>query len=151
MKLFSFVLIAAIFFSGCSSYQLASERKTGGIEDISPASFTVNFCGNAYMSQEEAKKYALQQAAERTLAKGFSHFVVMKEDDDSQFCTLDPSQSYKPMSRDRTQGSTEFIFPAFVKPNVTFTIQCFSGPEKLPEDAIDAKQYLQDNFPGLIK
>ena len=37
----------------------------------------------------------------------------------------------------------------FVTPNVTLKIRCFLKKENAPKDAIDAAQFLQDNFPGL--
>ena len=134
-----------VFLSGCSGYQLAGERKNITVESIAAKTFTVNFCGNAYMNQKEVEKYAMQRAAEVTLAKGYSHFAVLRKNDKSQMCMLNPSGSYSPAPSSRES----YDFQPFMKPNVTLTIQCFSANEKMPEGTIDAQKFLAENFPGL--
>jgi len=143
-------MAALIVLSGCAGYQLSSQKKNVVVDKIAPDTFTVTFCGNAYMSQEEVEKYAQQRAAETALSKGFPYFVVLKKDDTSQICLFD---SYKKKAQPYDAGgmpeSPEVVPVKFVKPNVTLTIQCFSSAENLPEKAIDAQKFLDENFPGL--
>jgi hypothetical protein len=129
--------------SGCSTYQLASQAKEVSVDTISPNSITVSFCGNAFMTQKDVEKYALQRACTEALAKGCSHFVVVKKNDNSKMCPLDSTKA--------TNYSGNFTPADFVEPNITLTIRCLSRTEKAPDDAIDAAQYLEDNFPGMKK
>lgn len=142
IKIWQATAVVLIILYGCSGYQLSSQSKNVIVDTISPNTFTVNFCGNAYMSQKEVEKYALQRASELTLSKGCSHFVILKKRDDSEVCMLSSKERYSstpPLSD----------IPTFVKPNITLTIQCFSKGAKIPQDAIDAEQFLHENFPGL--
>ncbi len=135
------MIFLIVLCAGCSSYQLAGTSMNTMVQRISQDTFSVNFCGNAYMNAKDAEKYAFQRAAEVTLSKGYSHFVVLTRRDDSQQCTLnDPGE---PNSLDSSL--------LYVRPNVTLTFQCFSGKQKMPADAIDARHFLGSNFPGLDK
>jgi hypothetical protein len=129
--------------SGCSTYQLSGHAKEVSVDKISPNTITVSFCGNAFMSQKEVEKYAFQRASVETLAKGYSHFVVVKKNDNSRMCPLSSGKE--------TNYSGNFTPSDFVEPNVTLTIRCLSRTEKIPEDAIDASQFLEQNFPGMNK
>jgi len=149
MNVAAFAAVGLLVLSGCSSLQFAGQKKSAIVERVSPDTFTVNFCGNAYMSQKEAEKYALQRAADLALSKGFSHFVILSKNDDSRICPLDSRQRYGTMPSSEKDISSSQAAAPFVTPNLTLTIRCFSGGGKMPEDAIDAEQYLKDNFPGL--
>lgn len=51
----------------------------GGYEDIQLQEdvYQVNFRGNAYVSAERIRNYALYRAAELTLEKGYDHFSIL--------------------------------------------------------------------------
>jgi hypothetical protein len=121
------VLIALLALGGCSSYQLAGEKQSVIVENILPNTFTVYFCGNAYMDQKEVEKYAFQKAAEVTLQKKFTHFIVVKKTDDSRVCSLNP-----PIGNASDYDSTfissrkEVSQAVFVEPNVKLVVRCFS-------------------------
>ncbi|MDD4938705.1 MAG: hypothetical protein PHE18_01435 [Candidatus Omnitrophica bacterium] len=156
MKLFRVPLAAVLalaILSGCSSYQLSSKNKSVIVDKISPNTFAVNFCGNAYMSQQEVEKYAMQRASEVTLSEGFAYFEVLNKRDDSEMCAL----AYKKMPSASTPGETQmeasptYETPQFMRPNVTLTIRCYSAFEQLPGKAVNAQDYLRENFPGMEK
>ncbi|MDD5408616.1 MAG: hypothetical protein PHC71_00775 [Candidatus Omnitrophica bacterium] len=153
MKVIYCLSLGLLFLlSGCSSFQLSSERKQEIVDKISPNVITVTFCGNAYMGQKEVEKYALQRASSETLSKGYSYFVVLNKDDKSRICSLvsgvnkNNSYSAPPVNDSGDLAQTEFI-----EPNITLTIKCIAEGEKIPENAVDAQKYLNDNFPGLAK
>ena len=133
-----------IFLHGCANYQFSSASKSTAIETISKDTFRVNFCAAISMSKEEIEKYAMQRASEITLSKGYSHFVVLNKRDDSQNCTLEVKKKYD------QKAQQEFSYESpYMKPNITLTIQGFSRSTELPEGAVDAEQFLNENFPGL--
>jgi len=131
---------------------LSSERKQAIVDKISPNNITVTFCGNAYMSQKEVEKYALQRASSETLSKGCSHFVILNKEDKSKICSLasgmNQNNSYSPPD---VSGSGNSALSELVEPNVTLTIRCIAKGEEIPDSAIDAEKFLNDNFPGLAK
>lgn len=133
------LLVAAMLTvtCGCSSYQLSGASNRSSVELVSPDTFAVNFCGNAYMSREDVDKFALQRASEMALSKGYAYFSVVDKQDDSEFCALDP------------KFSSSYDYPPFLKPNVTFTIKCFAKGDSIPGDAINAEEFLKENFPGM--
>ena len=145
-----FALPALIIFSGCSTYQLSSEKKETLVDKISPNAITVTFCGNAFMNKAEVEKYALQRAARESLSKGCPYFVVLKKEDNSKFCSIDYAKrgQYTP----NVPPTENLAYPApaeFSEPNIKLTIQCIQKGEKIPEKAINAEEYLKNNFPGL--
>ncbi|MFA6129948.1 MAG: hypothetical protein WC731_03070 [Candidatus Omnitrophota bacterium] len=153
MKVICCLSLGLLFLlSGCSSFQLSSQRKQAIVDKISPNVITVTFCGNAYMSQKEVEKYALQRASSETLSKGCSYFVVLNKDDKSKICSLvsgmNQNNSYS--SPDATDSGNSAL-SELVEPNVTLTIRCIAKGEKIPDNAIDAEKFLNDNFPGLAK
>lgn len=149
MKIVLVIAAALMALCGCSSYQLTSQNTRMTVDNISPKTFTVNFCGNAYMQQKEVEKYALQRASEVSLSKGYSHFVVLKKSDNSELCMLNSAGTSGAESSSRSTAPSSYVFQPFLKPNITLTIQCFSKGEKLMDGAIDAEQFLKENFPGL--
>jgi|GEM_PF-2353884 len=144
------MMVLMLILQGCSTFQLAQGSKKVIVDKISPNTITVNFCGNAYMSQKDAEKYALQRASLEALSMSCSHFTMVKKEDNSKLCALPPK-----MSGNRSYSSLPVEGPGspassdFVEPNVTLTVQCIANGEKIPEDAIDAEKFLQENFPGL--
>ena len=143
------IALTLVVLSGCSGYQLASRSQNISVESLSPKSFTVNFCGNAYMSQKEVDKYALQRASEVTLVKGYPYFAVMSKKDNSEVCVVNPENTYSSAMSSTGRRPSSYDFPSFRKPNVTLAIQCFAKGEKMPDGAINAEEYLNENFPGL--
>ncbi len=137
---------------GCSSFQLSSTKKEVIVDKVSPNIVTVTFCGNAYMTQKEVEKYALQRASREALSKGCSHFMIVKKEDRSKVCSLstkgDKNYTHNTLA---TQDLGYLPYSEFVEPNVTLTIQCINKLEKIPAEAIDAEKFLRDNFPGLEK
>lgn len=147
-------VISSVFMilQGCSGFQLSGARKEAIVDRISPNTVTVTFCGNAYMKQEEVEKLALQRASLEALSKGCSHFVIMNKEDKSKICALglgtDKNHLYDSAAA-KNPGS--LTLSDFVEPNVTLTIRCVQKGEEIPENAINAEEYLNKNFPGLRK
>ena len=150
MRIFHIVTAGSIvLLCGCSGFMLQSDRETTFTESLSPSTLTVTFCGNAFMDQQDAEKYAMQRACETTLTKGYTHFVIEQRNDQSQMCylTKTPVQGYpdnnKQMPYSATTGSQKMM-----RPNLSLTIRCYTAV-KAPKGAIDAQKYLDMNFPGL--
>jgi len=145
------VALLAVFFllNGCANFGLQSRNESMITEAISTSSYKVTFCGNAYMGQQEAEKLAMQRACELTLKKGYTHFIVSRRSDQSEICLLSdaPRGIFNSAPAKVTSGS--FVGPQnLVRPNMALNIQCYAK-ENAPKDAIDAQQYLDENFPGL--
>jgi hypothetical protein len=151
IKVAWFIAAALISLNGCSSYQLAGGTKEVIVDKTSPDTIKVTFCGNAYMSQAEVEKYALQRAAEAAMAKGCPYFVVLDKNDQSEMCMLNSKDIYGSPASPEKQESSSYDFQPFVRPNVALTIRCIGKDEKVPEGAIDAKQFMREKFPGLLK
>ncbi len=152
MKTTNTIIIAAfvlIALNGCSEYQLKSKRETAIVDKVSQDTFTVNFCGNAYMNQKEVEKYALQRAAEACLSEGFSHFAVLNKQDDSEICRIDSKKRYGAKAAEEPERSLGSELEQFVRPNISLTVKCFTRLTDMPENAIDARKFLRENFPGL--
>ena len=133
-----------ILLSGCSEYKLFSSREGTLVQQVSEAAFTVTFCGSAFMAQNEVDKYVLQRASELTLSKGFTHFMILSREDASEVCALkDVSAAASGGGQAQKAGKTE----VFYRPNMKLKIECYRG--SIPKDAIDAQQFLDENFPGL--
>jgi len=144
-------VIFILLMNGCSSYQLSSSKKEAIVDKISPNAVTVTFCGNAYMNQKEVEKYALQRASVEALSKGCSHFVIVNKEDKSKICSLSSGMGKKHIYSSSSKGSGSLSSSDFVEPNVTLTIRCVPRGEKIPENAINAEQFLNENFPGMNK
>lgn len=149
MRILCVALMACLFLlNGCAEFGLQSRKESTTTEMISTSSYKVSFCGNAYMSQQEAEKYAMQRACELTLKKGFTHFAVLDKSDRSEVCMLSD------VSRTASYTSTENVPNSFagprniIRPNMALKVQCYKK-EQAPKDAIDAQKYLDENFPGL--
>lgn len=145
------IAIVSMVLNGCSGYRLSSQSKNAIVDQISPDTFTVNFCGNAYMTQQDVEKYALQRASEASLAKGYSHFVVLEKRDNSELCEFKPGDQHGIEPVLQTKESPLIESSSFVKPNITLKIRAFSKGTKMQEKAINAEQFLRENFPGLKK
>jgi len=143
--------LGLMILGGCTAYQLSSKSKNVTVESISPKAFTVSFCASAYMKQDEVEKYALQRAAEEALAKGCSHFIVLTKRDDSKFCAFNPKKDIGSTSATPAKDYPLYAASPFMKPNITLTLQCLSEGDQAKENAIDAKQFLKENFPGLTE
>lgn len=145
-SLYIYLIVGAVLLSGCSGFMLQSGKRSFSTEALSESAYSVNFCGNAYMKQSEAEKLTMQRASEITLTKGYTHFVILKKTDQSEFCSLKDT----PRSLSTDDPSTgSFVGPQnIVRPNITLNIQCYKTKDA-PEGAIDAQKYLDENFPGL--
>ena len=141
--------IAVIIFAlaGCSGYQLSGRAKSTLVDEISPDTITVTFCGNAYMTKKEVEKYVLQRASEAALAKGCSYFTIVNRQDHSEYCSLKPGVKGLPAAGQGNYENAEDT--GFSRPNITITIRCFSNGKKWPQEGIDAEQFMRENFPGL--
>lgn len=149
IKAIGIMAAAIVVLNGCSGYRLASRTKNVIVDQISSDVFMVNFCGNAYMTQAEAERYALQRASEAVLSKGYSHFIVLEKRDNSELCELKPRNEYDAASPLKTDKSSSGETLQFAKPNITLKVQGFFKDASMPEKAIDAGKFLEDNFPGL--
>lgn len=139
------VIMCLLMLSGCADFKLGGRSTSTQVEKISRDTFEVNFCGNAYMGQGEVEKYALQRAADAALSKGFSHFVVLSKNDASKVCQL----GYRTPTAKSPDMPAYPQHQPFTMPNITLKIRCFSEGSEMPEGAIDAAAYLQENFPGM--
>lgn len=152
MKRIVVLVSVLIILQGCSGFKMSSARKEVIIDKISPNTVTVTFCGNAYMNQKEVERYALQRASSEALSKGCSHFVIVNKEDKSKICALgsdmDKMHLYDVPS---IKNPEPLDSSAFVEPNVTLTIRCVREGEEIPENAINAEEFLNENFPGLRK
>lgn len=155
MRKITFILLLALAANGCSSYGLSGKREETIVDKTSPNAIKVTFCGNAYMDKKEVERYALQRAAREALSKGCSHFFVTGRDDRSKICSFNPAMNardlYGPFTLKETGKEKDLPSPEFVEPNVTLTIQCVSADQEIPQNAIDAEEYLRENFSGLQK
>lgn len=127
IKIMGAMAAVVMILNGCSGYMLSSRGKDVIVDQISPDVFTVNFCGNAYMTQEEAEKYALQRASKAVLSKRYPYFIILEKRDSSELCETKP-------------GVEQLVMP-----NVTLKVQGFSRLRDAPENVIDAKRFLREN------
>jgi len=149
IKMIVIVSSLSIVLSGCAHYGLSSEAKSTIVDEISPNTITVTFCGNAYMSQEEVEKYTLQRASLEALSRECSHFIIVNKEDKSKICAL-PSAGKRHLYDAQPVEDPKPLIPShFVEPNMTLTIQCLFRGEKIPENAINAEEFLDENFPSL--
>ena len=152
MKRIMALALGLIILNGCSGFQLSSNKKEVVVDSISPSTITVTFCGNAYMSQKEVEKYALQRASSEALSKGYSYFIVVNKEDKSKFCALSFGKNQNnAYTAGSLRDSGSLSSSDFVEPNVMLTIRCVPKGEKIPENAINAQEFLNENFPGLSK
>ena len=149
MKSIYLSLILSFFIlGGCASYPLQSKKEIISTESISSDRFKVSFCGNAYMDQKDAEKYAMQRACELVLKKGFTHFTVVKKTDESELCLLqDAPRELSTSGMGRVASGSSVGPQNLIRPNITLLVQCYGTNP--PADAINAQEYLNQNFPGL--
>ena len=147
MKKFNFFLLALTLLAcGCSGFMMQSNRESTTTEPISSTSYKVTFSGAGYMPKAKAENMALQRASELTLKKGYTHFAVFEKSDKSEMNQLEDVsrksylQSVKPTSGESLAGQQNLV-----RPKITLKIQFYSQ-NNAPAGAIDAKQYLADNF-----
>lgn len=96
MRAVTLIVAAAAVLAGCAtSYQ--AQGLSGGFDEtqVAPAVWRVSFQGNGYTSPERAADMALLRSAELTLQQGYSHFVLLRSDDDrsKQSTITTPSRS----------------------------------------------------------
>jgi uncharacterized protein YceK len=140
-----YLIVGSVLLGGCSGYMLQSGKRSFSTESTSASGYNVSFCGNAYMNKNEAEKLTMQRACEITLTKGYTHFVVLKKTDQSEFCSFEDL----PRAGSKQASSNSLVGPQnIVRPNITLNIQCYKTKDA-PEGAIDAQKYLDENFPGL--
>ena len=145
-NLYIYLIVYSVLLNGCSGFMLQSGKRSFSTEAISESVHSVSFCGNAYINQNEAEKLTMQRACEITLTKGYTHFVVLKKTDQSEFCSLKDTPR-----AGSTQASTpsSFVGPQnIVRPNITLNIQFYKAKDA-PKEAVDAQKYIDENFPGL--
>ena len=144
--------VVVLSLAGCASFQLSSMKENTLVDKTVPTIIKVTFCGNAYMTQKEVEKYAMQRACEEALAKGYSYFAVLNKRDDSKVCTLVARNTGAQGSgQDPLFAPEEMSSTGFIRPNITLTIQGFSEGQKLPDNVVDIQQFLDENFPGIRK
>jgi len=138
--------------SGCAT-TYHPKTWTGGYTDfrISKDTFSVTFKANAYTPKEDVVKYALRRASELTLMKGFTHFVVLGESDDSKsfmyHTSTGSASAYSYGNYAKVYGSSTGYSIPIKKPRITLQIKCFKS--EYPEGAIDAKEFLDYNVPEI--
>jgi hypothetical protein len=95
------------------------------------------------MKRAEAERYTMQRACELALKKGYTHFVVLEKKDESDL------GSFQDITRDTTiTGIDKSELPqGRIRPNIKLKIQCYNKADA-PDEAIDAQNYLDENFPA---
>lgn len=79
------LLSLLLFLSACStSYQSAGLLGGYTDDELSPGIFQVNFRGNGFTSATKAKDFTLLRSAEVVLNRGYSHFVIIEKDNQTQ-------------------------------------------------------------------
>jgi hypothetical protein len=130
------ILFAALMLAGCATpYQRVGF--TGGYSEtqLGENIFQVSFHGNGFTSRERASDFSLLRAAELTLEKGFSYFVIVETGKNTEIGTYTTStRSYTTGSAygygDYAYGSattTTYGGQTYIisKPSATNTILCF--------------------------
>lgn len=74
-----FVLVAAVLLASCAT-QYQRQGPTGGYTDtqIAPDVFRVTIRGNAFLSDEQAHRFAMRRAAEITIQRGFTYLTIIE-------------------------------------------------------------------------
>jgi len=149
MKKIVSLLLITVILAGCAVFQSPSEKQTVMVDKTASDTINVTFCGNAYMSQKEVERYALQRASTEALSKGCSHFVIVDKLDKSKMCSLNSGSLAKDdIYNDPKIAKGPEPFPDdFVEPNVTLTIRCIKDGQSASKEAIDARNFLKENFP----
>lgn len=128
----------------------------GGYDDfqIGDNEFEITFRGNRYTPEENVKKYVLRRAAELCFLNGFSHFRPYWEKDRTRVAA--ECSSYGNTSSYLFAGSplSFYGFSAshgysqhVIYPATSIRISCFSTPLPKLTGLIDAREFLEDNFP----
>jgi hypothetical protein len=84
MRFLALILAAAMFLFGCAGPTSYKPKDwTGGYADfcINETTYRVNFDGNAYVTINTVKDYAILRCAELALEKGFPYFKLFDEKD----------------------------------------------------------------------
>jgi len=139
------VPVMLVLLCGCSEYRLSGTKEGTLVQEVSDSTFSVTFCGSAFMSQSEVDKYVMQRASELTLDKGFTHFIILGKEDASETCSLKDVSHNQPEGgqAQRTEKTEAFMY----RPNMRLKIKCYR--DSVPKDAVDAQKFLDENFPGL--
>ena len=128
-------LVCVIVLGGCATkYQPMGFA--GGYDDfrITKDTFEITFRGNGRTAAETVSRYVFRRASEVTLLHGFTHFVPLVE--------TDQTRSYVHGSG----GNTHTI----VRPGLTMRIRCFKNPLSHADGLVEARQFLDLNFPDSI-
>ena len=142
---YTWILVLVMLASGCSGFMMQSNRESTTTEPISSSSYKVTFSGAGYMPKAKAESMSLQRASELTLKKGYTHFKVFDKTDKSEMNQLEDVsrkaylQGVKPTSGESLAGQQNLV-----RPKIVLKIQLYNQTDA-PADAIDAKQYLNDN------
>ena len=144
-NLYIYLLALTVLASGCSGFMMQSNRESTSTEPISSSSYKVTFCGAGYMTKAKAESMALQQSSTLTLKKGYTHFTVFEKSDKTGMDQIgDISRKAYVQDVKLTSGESLAGQQNLVRPKITLKIQCFKQSDA-PANAIDAKQYLNDN------
>jgi len=76
------IALCIVFGSGCASSPTKSDGSAH--TQLSEDTFRVDYKGNGFTSVEKARDFALLQASELCLSKGFSKFAVIGDDTGTQ-------------------------------------------------------------------
>lgn len=152
------LLISVLFVSCATSYQ--SSSFTGGFSEtwLAPDTVRVNFAGNGFTTPERAQDLALLRAADLTLSRGFTHFILLGEMNTLNRQTITtPGQTYTNGSVNvygntaYYTGNTTYV-PGMtfdvVKPRTGLMVRCLHGTQGMR--AFDAR-FLQDSLRAKYK
>jgi len=127
----------------------------GGYDDfqIADNEFEITFRGNRYTPEETVKKYLLRRAAELCFINNFTHFLPCWEKDRTRIATEYSSHgstsSYVfryPLSLYGFSSSQGYSRPV-ICPAASIRIRCVSDPTPKLSSLIDARGFLEHNFP----
>lgn len=131
------LLLCAAALCGCATRYHRENFFHPGYSDfrVSQDRFCVTFSGNQHTTRDKAEQYVLLRAAELTQNHGYTHFVILGSEDDTN-TTLE-QRAWPLLTSTITQVK---------KPRITVRIQCFVENER-PSAAICAADYLLFNRP----
>ncbi len=150
------VLVLAV---GCATpYQ--KRGFLGGYDDfrITQDVFEVSFTGNGHTPREKVSRYVLRRASEVALTHGFTHFAPERELDHTVVGAVYSSSGHSTAHAYGTgrgaysygHGSSSGYATPVVKPALTMRIRCFKTPAAAVEGLIDARDFLEYNFPEAL-
>lgn len=128
----------------------------GGYDDyrITDDTFEVKFAGNGYTKPEQVRKYLLRRAAEVTLLHHFAHFLSLGQADESSYMTMYSStgqaHAYGTYPNAHAYGSSTGYGTTIRKPATFMRIKCYKVPPPGLGDTVDARKFLEYNFPEAL-